>query len=200
MVGAVRPNGGFGTVGKTARRPNTYGLVKGPTGVMAMDVNSACTERRPDNGAADSSGDDSSRARMAAQGGVGRRDRDETRVNLRRRPVPSRSMKALQRPVGASLGPARRRASGAPPNSTGLDSGPVSRTRQALRRNDGWIMQESLDGDLGKNQPGLGNIGRILSALRFNEGWFPAPYQVRGRLFAGMTKGFPKASVGRARA
>jgi len=31
--------------------------------------------------------------------------------------------------------------------------------------------------------------GRILSAPRFNEGWIPAPYQVRGRPFAGMTEG-----------
>ena len=36
--------------------------------------------------------------------------------------------------------------------------------------------------------------GRILSALRFNELWIPAPYQVRGRLFAGMTKGYAKVS------
>ena len=31
--------------------------------------------------------------------------------------------------------------------------------------------------------------GRIHSAPRFNEGWIPAPNRVRGRLFAGMTKG-----------
>ena len=194
MVGVVRPNGGFGTVGKTARRPNTYGLLKGPTGVLAMDVNSARTERRPDNGAADSSGDDSSRARIAAHGGIGRCNRDETRVSLRRRPVPSRSMKPLQGPVGASLRPARRRASGAPPDSTGLDSAPVSSMGQALRRNDGGVTQESLDGDLCEIQPGLGVTGRVPSAPRFNEGWIPAPYRVRGRLFAGMTKGYARVS------
>ena len=194
MVGAVRPNGGFGTVGKTARRPNTYGLLKGPTGVLAMDVNSARAERRPDNGAADSSGDDSSRARMAAHGRVGRRDRDETRVNLRRRPVPPRSMKPLQRPVGAGLRPARCRASGVPPDSTGLDSVPVSSTGHALRRNDGGVTREPLDARLRKIQPGLGVTGRVLSAPRFDEGWIPAPYRVRGRLFAGMTKGYAGVS------
>jgi len=45
-------------------------------------------------------------------------------------------------------------------------------------------------GDPCRIQPSLNVTGRILSAPRFNDGWIPAPYRVRGRLFAGMTEGY----------